>query len=83
MRISRELAVDIQNELRKAVTYVLDTDISTLPRRISSVEVLMKTEQDEIVLKTFGTVADALTDLTRYITDRSDIGELPRSSKGL
>lgn len=79
MQISRELVVDIQNELNGAVTYVLDTDIATLPRRISSVEVLMKTEQDEIVLKTFGTVADALTDLTKYITDRSDIGELPRS----
>ena len=43
----------------------------------------MKTEQDEIVLKTFGTVADALADLTKYITDRSDIGDLPTSSKGL
>ena len=80
-QISKELVVDIQNDLNDAVTYVLDTDLSSLPRRISSVEVLMKTEQDEIVLKTFASVADALTDLTRYITDRPDIGALPDSSK--
>ena len=51
IRISEELVSDIQNELIDAVANVLDTDISTLPRRISSVEVLMRTEQDEVVLK--------------------------------
>lgn len=80
IRISVELVSDIQNELIDAVAYVLDTDISTLPRRISSVEVLMKTEQDEIVLKTFGSVASAIQDLTGYITDRPDIGDLPNSA---
>ena len=78
-RISEELVSNIQDELIEAVAYVLDTDISTLPRRISSVEVLMKTEQDEIVLKTFGSVAAAIQDLTGYITDRTDIGDLPDS----
>ena len=76
-RISEELVADIQCDLIRAVSYVLDTDISTLPRRISSVEVLMKTEQDEIVLKTFDSVAAAIQDLTGYITDRADIGDLP------
>ena len=81
-QIAAELVKDIKHNLNDAVTYVLDTDISTLPRRISSVEVLLKTEQDEIVLKTFRSVADALADLTtNYITDRPDIGELPNSSK--
>ncbi len=81
IRISKELVSDIQDELINAVAYVLDTDISTLPRRISSVEVLMKTEQDEIVLKTFGSVAAAIQDLTGYITDRADIGDLPDSAR--
>ena len=76
-QISKELVSDIQEDLIEAVTYVLDTDISTLPRRISSVEVLMKTEQDEIVLATFGSVADALQHLMGYITDSPDIGDLP------
>lgn len=80
MRISKELVSDIRDDLIDAVSYVLDTDISTLPRRISSVEVLMKTEQDEIVLKTFDSVAAAIQDLTGYITDRADIGDLPNSS---
>lgn len=80
IRISKERVSDIQDELIDAVAYVLETDISTLPRRISSVEVLMKTEQDEIVLKTFDSVAAAIQDLTGYITDRTDIGDLPNSS---
>jgi hypothetical protein len=76
-QLSQELVTGIQNDLIDAVTTVLDTDISTLPRRISSVEVLMKTEQDEIVLKTFDSVATAIQDLSGYITDRADIGDLP------
>jgi len=81
IKISEEFVSGIHRELIDAVAYVLDTDISTLPRRISSVEVLMKTEQDEIVLKTFGSVAAAIQDLTGYITDRADIGELPDSTR--
>lgn len=81
--ISREFVVGIREELVESVVYVLDTDIATLPRRISSVELLMKTEQDEIVLRKFDSVAEALTDLTTYIVDRPDIGELPDSSKEL
>ena len=75
--IANAFVVNIQEELNAAVVYVLETDVASLPRRISSVEVLLKTEQDEIVLKTFESVATALQDLTEYITDRSDIGDLP------
>ena len=81
-QISIELVSDIRSELRDAVTYVLDTEISTLPRRISSVEILVKTEQDEIVLATFGSVAGALQHLMGFITDSPDIGDLPDSSGG-
>ena len=81
-QISRELVTGVQNDLIDAVTYILDTDISSLPRRISSVEVLVKTEQDEIVLATFESVADALQHLMGYITDSPDIGDLPDSSAG-
>lgn len=77
VKLSEDLVGDIRDDLTDAVTAVLDTDITTLPRRISSVEVLMKTEQDEIVLKMFDSVAAAIQDLTGYITDRTDIGELP------
>ena len=41
-RISERLVTDIQRELIDSVGYVLDTDISTMPRRISSVEVLFE-----------------------------------------
>jgi len=75
--ISTQLVADIEKSLNNAVTHVLDTDLDSLPRRISSIEILLKTEQDEFVMKTFDSAAGALGYLTSYITDSSDIGELP------
>lgn len=76
-RMGEELVADIQKDLNSAVVSVLETDVAGLPRRISSIEVLLKTEQDEMVLRTFGSVAEALAALTGYVVDRSDIGDLP------
>lgn len=77
--ISMQLVADIEKSLNEAVKFVLETDIDSLPRRISTIEVLMKTEQDEFVMKTFDSAAGALGYLTSYITDSSDIGDLPAS----
>ena len=79
--ISKQLVAEIEEPLNAAVTYVLDTDLDSLPRRISSIEILLKTEQDEFVMKTFGSAAGALGYLTSYITDSSDIGELPGTTE--
>ena len=75
--IGEELVADVREDLVAAVVSVLETDVTTLPRRISTIEVLLKTEQDEMVLRTFDSVAEALAALTEYVVDRSDIGDLP------
>lgn len=55
-------------------------DINTLPHRVSQVEVLLKTTQDETLLLTFANVPDALQGMTRLVADR-DIGDLLRPRK--
>ena len=75
-QIGEELVADISEDLTESVVAVLDTNVASLPRRISAVEVLLKTEQDEMLLTTFDSVAEALSQLANYVVDRSDIGDI-------
>lgn len=76
-QIGEELVAEICEDLTAAVVSVLDTDVTSLPRRISGIEVLLKTDQGEMVLRSFESVSDALIALTTYVVDRQDIGDLP------
>jgi len=75
-QIALDLTEDILEKLCNDVSQVLDTDISALPRHVSQVEVLLKTDQDETLLLTFDNVADALQGMTRLVSDRPDISDL-------
>jgi hypothetical protein len=79
--IAFDLASDILEQLKADVIQVLETDISSIPGRITEVEVLLKTERDEMLLLTFNTVADTLQAMARLVSDRPDISDLlqPRS----
>ena len=74
--IAADLTAGIIEPLRAAVVQVLDADIATLPTRISSVEVLLKTDRDEMLLLTFGSAADALQAMSRLVSDRADVSDL-------
>ena len=74
--IAEEMKTFVQDDLIAEVVATLDTDIEALPRRISSVEVLLKTEQDEMVLLTFDSVAASLREMTNLVYDRPDVGDL-------
>lgn len=74
--IASDLTAGIIDRLRTAVTQVLDADINSLPTRISGVEVLLKTDRDEMVLLPFDSVASALQAMTNLVSDRPDISEL-------
>ena len=77
--IASDLTEGIIDRLRTAVTQVLDAEISTLPTRISEVEVLLKTDRDEMVLLTFDSAAAALQAMARLVSDRPDISDLLES----
>lgn len=74
--IASDLTAGVIDRLRAAVTQVLDADITTLPTRISGVEVLLKTDRDEMVLLTFNSVASSLQAMARLVSDRPDISDL-------
>ena len=77
--IGTDLTAGIIDRLRTAVTQVLDADIDSLPTRISEVEVLLKTDRDEMVLLTFDSVASTLQAMARLVSDRPDISDLLES----
>lgn len=74
--IASSLTEGIIDQLSVAVTQVLDADIATLPTRISEVEVLLKTDRDEMVLLTFDSAANALQAMALLVSDRPDISDL-------
>ena len=74
--IATDLTGSIIEQLNTAVTQVLDADIESLPTRISGVEVLLKTDRDEMVLLTFDSVASSLQAMARLVSDRPDISDL-------
>ena len=62
--------------LRKEVIQVLDTDVSTIPQRVTQVEILLKTDRNEMLLSTFNSVPKALAHLVGLVSDKSDISHL-------
>ena len=77
--IASDLTGGIIERLNTAVTRVLDADVDSLPTRISGVEVLLKTDRDEMVLLTFDSVASSLQAMARLVSDRPDISDLLES----
>ncbi|MBI2853210.1 MAG: hypothetical protein HYX84_09005 [Chloroflexi bacterium] len=75
-QIAFELAESILDHLRGDIIQVLETDLSGLSRRVSQVEVLLKTDQDETLLLTFNNVTNALEGMMRLVSDRADISDL-------
>ena len=74
--IGAKFTEEVMDSLTTAVTQVLDTDISSLPSRISSVEVLLKTDHDEMLLLTFDSIVASLQGMTNLVSDRPDISDL-------
>ncbi len=71
--IATAITASIMGQLRSDVVTTLDTDLSTLPRRVSTVEILLKTDQNEMLLSAFDSVADALRALADLVSDKPDI----------
>ena len=74
--IAGDIITGILPELRNDVASVLDTDINQLPHRITGVELLLKTDQDEMLLLHYSTVAQALSAMAQFVADRPDISGL-------
>lgn len=74
--VARAITAGLLQQLRADVAQVLSTDLNQLPHRVSEVEILLKTDQDEMLLLRFDTAAAALAGLAQLTADRPDIGGL-------
>ena len=74
--IAHAITAGLLEQLRADVAQVLSADLNQLPHRVSEVEILLKTDQDEMLLLRFDTAAVALAGLAQFTADRPDIGGL-------
>lgn len=72
-RIGAEMVAGVSERLRREVAQVLDTDVSSIATRVSEIEILLKTSQNEMALSTFPSVTDAMRALTDLVSDSPDI----------
>lgn len=70
------LTEDVIDEIRDSVLEVLDTDTASVKSRISEIEVLLKTDQHEMLLLNFDTVSQAVSGLVAFMDERSDVSDL-------
>lgn len=52
---------------------VIETDLADTARRISSVEVLLKTDQNEMLLLQYASVSEAIRGMTSYVSDEQNV----------
>lgn len=71
--IGAKLVSPIANELHSQIVQILDTDIDSLASRVTEIEILLKTNQGEMVLTSFPTAPDAIRGLTNLVSDKPDI----------
>ncbi len=73
VKIGSDMVSGITGDLRSAVVQVLDTDVDSIATRVAQVEILLKTDQEEMVLSSFESVPEAMRALTDLVSDRPDI----------
>lgn len=78
--IGKDMVSGISNKLVNEVIQVIDTDADSIATRVSQVEVLVKTNQGEMILSSFQSVPDAMKALTGLISDKPDIRAFIRQS---
>lgn len=76
--MGNELVEDIMEDLKQDVRKVLKSDLS-IERRVSHVEVVLRTELNESIMHTFNSVPEAISELAKITSDRpmssEDIGK--------
>ena len=73
LEIGRYMVAGIADDIRNEVAQVLDTDLASIATRVAEVEILLKTDQGEMVLSSFDSVTDAIKALTDLVSDKPDI----------
>jgi len=71
--LAQNLVSPILDRLKDSVRSVIETDLAVTERRISSVEVLLKTDQNEMLLLQYASVSEAIRGMTSYVSDEQNV----------
>lgn len=71
--LAQNLVAPILDRLKDSVRSVIETDLAVTARRISSVEVLLKTDQNEMLLLQYASVSEAIRGMTSYVSDEQNV----------
>ena len=71
--IGAEMVSGIADNLLDSVIQVLDTNVDSIATRVAQVEILLKTDREEMVLSSFESVPEAMRALTDLVSDSPDI----------
>lgn len=77
--ISKSLTSPIRNKLIDSVLPVLESDIDSIPQNISHVEILLKTDQNQLILFEHDSLQEALTGLLALFPPSVDVTQLTSS----
>ena len=75
-QIGDELIAGVIGDLRNAIVQVLEADMKSLPSRVSHVEVLLKTDRGEMMLRTYDSISDSIRGMVDLVADLGDISAL-------
>ena len=74
--ISTELVTPVASQIIESVEQVLSTSLDDVPHHVQGVEVLIKTDQNEMLLRQHGNIPDAISDLSNMMPTQTDISEI-------
>jgi hypothetical protein len=80
-QVMADITSGLMPPLRKQVIQVLDTDVSSIPQRVTQVEILLKTDRNEMLLSTFKSVPQSISYLAGLVADKSDISHGQKADK--
>lgn len=71
--IADEIASPVSLAITNSVAETLDADWTTIDKRVTGVEVLLKTSHDEIFLSSYSSITSAVQALLRLLSDKPDV----------
>lgn len=74
--LAHSLTDGIMPKLTSSVLDVIEGTSESVRSRVTQVEVLLKTDRQEMLLLKYGSVADTISGLVDFMDDRSDVSDL-------
>ncbi len=74
--MSDMLVEPVGHRIADSVSQVLGTSLEEIPHHVESVEVLLKTDQNEMLLRQYGNIPDAISALSKLLPTKTDISNI-------